>query len=91
MWTRAPFDEITRREVEAMIAAGGDELIEAFYTDLEFGTGGLRGIMGHGTNRMNAYTVAMAVVTMGGVIAAGTLSLFIIPVVYTWLDRLSRA
>jgi len=59
-WTRAPFDEITRREVEAMIAAGGDELIEAFYTDLEFGTGGLRGIMGHGTNRMNAYTVAMA-------------------------------
>lgn len=60
MWTRAPFDEITRREVEAMIAAGGDELIEAFYTDLEFGTGGLRGIMGHGTNRMNAYTVAMA-------------------------------
>jgi HAE1 family hydrophobic/amphiphilic exporter-1 len=38
-----------------------------------------------------AYTVAMAVVTMGGVIAAGTLSLFIIPVVYTWMDRLSRA
>ena len=38
-----------------------------------------------------AYTVAMAVVTMGGVIAAGSLSLFIIPVVYTWLDRLSRA
>ncbi|MGB1075882.1 MAG: phospho-sugar mutase [Flavobacteriales bacterium] len=59
-WTRAPFDEVTRMEVEAMMAAGGDELIEAFYTDLEFGTGGLRGIMGHGTNRMNAYTVAMA-------------------------------
>jgi len=38
-----------------------------------------------------AYTVAMAVVTMGGVIAAGSLSLFIIPVVYTWLDRFSRA
>jgi len=38
-----------------------------------------------------AYTVAMAVVTMGGVIAAGSLSLFIIPVVYTWMDRLSRA
>lgn len=38
-----------------------------------------------------AYTVAMAVVTMGGVIAAGSLSLFIIPVVYTWFDRLSRA
>jgi len=37
------------------------------------------------------YTVAMAVVTMGGVVAAGTLSLFIIPVVYTWFDRLSRA
>ena len=38
-----------------------------------------------------AYTVAMAVVTMGGVIAAGSLSLFIIPVVYTWFDRFSRA
>jgi phosphoglucomutase len=59
-WTVAPFDETTRKEVEAMIEAGGDALIEAFYTDLEFGTGGLRGIMGHGTNRMNAYTVAMA-------------------------------
>jgi multidrug efflux pump subunit AcrB len=37
-----------------------------------------------------AFTVAMAVVTMGGVLAAGTLSLFVIPVVYTWFDRLSR-
>lgn len=59
-WTQAPFDEVTRREVAEMMETGGDALIEAFYTDLEFGTGGLRGIMGHGTNRMNAYTVAMA-------------------------------
>ena len=36
------------------------ELVESFYRDLEFGTGGLRGIMGAGTNRMNSYTVGMA-------------------------------
>ena len=59
-WTQAPFDAATREEVQAMLDEGGEALIESFYTDLEFGTGGLRGIMGHGTNRMNAYTVAMA-------------------------------
>ncbi len=56
-WTKAPFDEETRAQVKQMIEAGGDELIESFYKDLEFGTGGMRGIMGMGTNRMNKYTI----------------------------------
>lgn len=59
-WTEGPFDEITRAEVKQLIASGGEELVESFYTDLEFGTGGLRGLMGPGTNRMNRYTVAQA-------------------------------
>lgn len=54
-----PFDEATRNEV-ARLMQKEDELTEAFYQDLEFGTGGLRGILGVGTNRMNIYTVGMA-------------------------------
>jgi phosphoglucomutase len=46
--------------VKQLIDADGEELVESFYTDLEFGTGGLRGLMGPGTNRMNRYTVAQA-------------------------------
>ena len=60
-WLTPAFDEQTRKDVQAMI---DDEdktnLIESFYKDLEFGTGGLRGIMGAGSNRMNIYTVGMA-------------------------------
>lgn len=59
-WTAEPYDEETRSQVQSMIVADGDELVESFYTDLEFGTGGLRGLMGPGTNRMNKYTVAQA-------------------------------
>ena len=60
-WTQAPFDSETRRQVQAMMdAADKTELIDSFYRTLEFGTGGLRGIMGPGTNRMNAYIVAQA-------------------------------
>ena len=60
-WLTPAFDEETRREVEQMLASTDKtELIESFYKDLEFGTGGLRGIMGAGTNRMNVYTVGMA-------------------------------
>ena len=55
-----PFDQATQDEVQLMVRAGGEPLVEAFYTDLEFGTGGLRGLMGPGTNRMNKYTVAQA-------------------------------
>lgn len=60
VWTLPPFDEQTRQEAQQLIAAGGKELIDAFYTDLDFGTGGLRGIMGCGTNRINKYTVGQA-------------------------------
>jgi len=57
VWTREPFDEATRQEVKRMIENDDDNLIESFYKDLEFGTGGMRGIMGVGTNRMNKYTI----------------------------------
>ena len=60
-WLSPAFDEKTRKEVEAKLAAvDKTDLIESFYKDLEFGTGGLRGIMGAGSNRMNIYTVGMA-------------------------------
>ena len=61
VWTREPFDAQTRAEVKALMEAEDKtELIDAFYRTLEFGTGGLRGIMGVGTNRMNKYIVAQA-------------------------------
>ena len=60
-WLTPSFDEETRKEVQAMLdSEDKTALIDAFYRDLEFGTGGLRGIMGAGTNRMNIYIVGMA-------------------------------
>lgn len=60
-WLGEGYDEETRKEVERMLNADDKtELIESFYKDLEFGTGGLRGIMGAGSNRMNIYTVGAA-------------------------------
>lgn len=60
-WLTPAFDEETQREVKAKIEAEDKtDLIDSFYKDLEFGTGGLRGIMGAGSNRMNIYTVGMA-------------------------------
>lgn len=60
-WLGEQYDEETRAEVKAVLdAEDKTQLIEAFYKDLEFGTGGLRGIMGAGTNRMNIYTVGAA-------------------------------
>ena len=60
-WLSPAFDKETRSAVEAMISnEDKTELIESFYKDLEFGTGGLRGIMGAGSNRMNIYTVGMS-------------------------------
>ena len=60
-WLAPAFDEETRKEVQAMLDNPDKaDLIDAFYRDLEFGTGGLRGIMGAGTNRMNKYIVGMA-------------------------------
>ena len=60
-WLSEGYDADTQKEVRRMLEAEDKtELIEAFYKNLEFGTGGLRGIMGAGTNRMNRYTVSMA-------------------------------
>ncbi len=59
-WLSSGFDQETRDRVKYLIENDEKELVEAFYRDLEFGTGGLRGIMGVGTNRMNKYTVGMA-------------------------------
>ena len=61
VWLSDQYDETTRAQVKQMLdAEDKTPLIEAFYRDLEFGTGGLRGIMGPGTNRMNKYTVGAA-------------------------------
>lgn len=61
VWLGEGYDEETRAAVKAMLDnPDHTELIESFYRDLEFGTGGLRGIMGAGTNRMNIYTVGAA-------------------------------
>ena len=59
-WLESQYDLETRKKVKFLIENDATELTESFYRDLEFGTGGLRGIMGVGTNRMNKYTVGMA-------------------------------
>lgn len=59
-WLEESYDEETRNEVKRMMEENPAELEDSFYKNLEFGTGGLRGIMGAGTNRMNRYTVGMA-------------------------------
>ncbi|MFO7722349.1 MAG: phospho-sugar mutase, partial [Bacteroidales bacterium] len=59
-WTHEPFDSVTRSAVQKMLDQSGEELVDSFYQDLEFGTGGMRGIMGPGTNRMNRYTIGMS-------------------------------
>ena len=61
VWTQPPFDEKTRDEIRGLLESGDDSgLADRFYKDLEFGTGGMRGIMGAGTNRMNTYTIGKA-------------------------------
>ena len=59
-WLDGDYDEATKKQVRYLMDHDRKELTESFYKDLEFGTGGLRGIMGVGTNRMNVYTVGMA-------------------------------
>ena len=59
-WLSNSYDQETRQQVQNLIDNDPEELTESFYKNLEFGTGGLRGIMGVGTNRMNKYTVGMA-------------------------------
>ncbi|MDA3905879.1 MAG: phospho-sugar mutase [Bacteroidales bacterium] len=60
VWLNGEYDTKSKEAIKHMIDNDPQELIESFYRDLEFGTGGLRGIMGVGTNRMNKYTVGMA-------------------------------
>ncbi|MCK5774653.1 MAG: phospho-sugar mutase [Bacteroidales bacterium] len=60
LWLNGNYDEDSKQVIREMIQNDSQELTECFYKDLEFGTGGLRGIMGVGTNRMNKYTVGMA-------------------------------
>ena len=59
-WLNGNFDQATKEVIRKMQAEHPNELADAFYKNLEFGTGGLRGLMGVGTNRMNKYTVGMA-------------------------------
>jgi len=60
IWLNGNYDNETKADVQKMLDNDPAELVESFYRDLEFGTGGLRGIMGTGTNRMNKYTVGAA-------------------------------
>lgn len=59
-WLDGNVDSETKASIQKLIAENPTELVDSFYQDLEFGTGGLRGLMGVGTNRMNVYTVGMA-------------------------------
>src|SRR5215813_927875 len=59
-WLHGSFDQPLKDEINRLMKENPNELADAFYRNLEFGTGGLRGIMGVGTNRMNKYTVGMA-------------------------------
>lgn len=59
-WANGNYDQATKEAIANMQANNQDELADAFYKSLEFGTGGLRGIMGVGTNRINKYTIGMA-------------------------------
>ncbi|MDY3536515.1 phospho-sugar mutase [Riemerella anatipestifer] len=60
LWLTEAFDEETRQTVKQLIDTNSPELEDAFYKNLEFGTGGMRGIMGVGTNRLNRYTLGQA-------------------------------
>lgn len=59
-WLDGNVDSETKASIQKLIKENPTELVDSFYQDLEFGTGGLRGLMGVGTNRMNVYTVGMA-------------------------------
>ncbi len=56
-WIKAPFDAGTQNEIKQLLDSGSKDLTDRFYKDLEFGTGGMRGVMGAGTNRINKYTL----------------------------------
>lgn len=60
VWVNGHYDQVTKDTIAQLQKENPDELADAFYRNLEFGTGGLRGIMGVGTNRINKYTIGMA-------------------------------
>jgi phosphoglucomutase len=57
LWLKEPFDTETQQKVQRLLAEDSENLADSFYKDMEFGTGGMRGIMGAGTNRINKYTL----------------------------------
>ncbi|MFT5257370.1 MAG: phosphoglucomutase, partial [Arenicella sp.] len=59
-WLSATFDAETQQEIEQLITSNASDLADRFYKDMEFGTGGMRGVMGAGTNRINKYTLGRA-------------------------------
>jgi len=60
LWLSDTFDTETQNEIQQLITDNSDDLTDRFYKDLEFGTGGMRGMMGAGTNRINKYTLGKA-------------------------------
>ena len=60
MWLSDTFDTETQKEIQQLITTNSQDLTDRFYKDLEFGTGGMRGMMGAGTNRINKYTLGKA-------------------------------
>ena len=59
-WLTFPYDKLTQEKVKSLIEEAGEDLIDSFYKELDFGTGGIRGIMGVGPNRINKYTIGKA-------------------------------
>ncbi len=59
-WLSDTFDSETRTEIQQLIDSNSEDLVDRFYKNMEFGTGGMRGIMGAGTNRINKYTLGKA-------------------------------
>ena len=57
LWVKAPFDQATQNEIQELLNSDSKDLTDRFYKNLEFGTGGMRGTMGAGTNRINKYTL----------------------------------
>ena len=74
-WLTDVYDEKTRQEVKRLIEQDPKEMDDSFYKDLEFGTGGMRGIMGVGTNRLNKYTLGAATQGLANYIKEQFLSL----------------
>src|SRR3990167_5552424 len=79
-WLNGPYDAETKREISTLLEQDPEKLIDAFYTDLHFGTGGLRALMGVGTNRLNRYTIQMTTQALANYLlkkGAGPLSVVI--------------